>query len=137
MAATATGSPKISAQALKVLLLEHDQRAPLVAGADEREEQRGGLGVERDVADLVDDEQRDPPEALELLVEPPRPLGRAQAVDPLVGGGEGDPVAASGGLDPEGDRQVGLAGPGRSQEHDVLGLGEEVELGEVGDQPGG
>jgi hypothetical protein len=50
-----------------------------------------------------------------------------------VRGREGDPVAPPGSRDAERDREVGLAGPGRSQEHDVLGLGEEVELRQVGD----
>ena len=36
----------------------HDQRAALVAGVDELEEQAGGVGVEGEVADLVDDQQR-------------------------------------------------------------------------------
>ena len=35
--------------------------------------------------------------------------------------------------DPERDREVRLAGARWSQEDDVLGLGQEVELGEVGD----
>jgi hypothetical protein len=48
-------------------------------------------------------------------------------------GGEGDPVAAAGGLDAERDRQMRLAGARRSQEHHVGGLPEEVELGQVGD----
>jgi hypothetical protein len=47
--------------------------------------------------------------------------------------GEGHSVTAPGRLDAERDRVVGLARSRRSQEDDVLGLGEEVELGEVGD----
>ncbi len=50
-----------------------------------------------------------------------------------MGRREGDAVTPSGGLDTERDRQVGLAGSRRSEEHDVVGFGEEVELGEVGD----
>ncbi len=41
------------------LVAGDDQRGAFVAGRDEREHQVGGLGVEGDVADLVDDEQRD------------------------------------------------------------------------------
>jgi hypothetical protein len=37
-----------------------DHRGAFVAAADEHEHQVGGLGIERDVADLVDDQQRDP-----------------------------------------------------------------------------
>jgi hypothetical protein len=35
-----------------------DHRGALVAGGDEREHQVGGLGVDRDVAHLVDDHER-------------------------------------------------------------------------------
>src|SRR5438067_557530 len=42
------------------LVAGDDQRGALVAGADEREHQVGGVGVEGDVADLIDDEQRCP-----------------------------------------------------------------------------
>ncbi len=39
------------------LVRSDDQRGPLVAGADQREHQAGGLGVKGDVADLVDDQK--------------------------------------------------------------------------------
>jgi hypothetical protein len=39
-----------------------DQARAFVAGRDELEEQVRGFGFERDVADLVDDQQRDPTE---------------------------------------------------------------------------
>ena len=115
------------------LVRTHDHRAPLVAGADEREEERCRLGVEGDVADLVDHEQGDARQAFELLVEPPRPLGCPEPVDPLMGGGEGDPMATAGSLHREGDRQMRLARARRAEEDDVLRLGEEVELGEMGE----
>jgi hypothetical protein len=38
-----------------------------------------------------------------------------------------------GGFDPEADREVGLAGPGRSEQDDVLGFREERPGGQVGD----
>ena len=40
-------------------------------------------------------------------------------------------MAGEAGADPERDRQVGLAGPGRAQQHDVLLAVQEVELAEV------
>ena len=46
-----------------------DDRGALVPRADQREEQRRRLGVEGDVADLVDDDERDAADALEVLVE--------------------------------------------------------------------
>jgi hypothetical protein len=42
------------------LVAGDDQAGALVAAADEHEHQVGSLGVERDVADLVADQQRDP-----------------------------------------------------------------------------
>lgn len=44
------------------------------------------------------------------------------------------PLTAPRRLDPERDRQIGLPGSGWPEEDDVLGLGQEVELGEVGDE---
>ena len=43
----------------------------------------------------------------------------------------GDAVAGEAGADPQRDREVGLAGAGRAEQHDVLFAGQEVELAEV------
>jgi len=51
------------------LVAGDDHRRALVAARDEHEHQAGGLGVKRDVADLVADQQRDPFQAGELFVE--------------------------------------------------------------------
>src|SRR5207248_7928920 len=51
------------------LVAGDDQAGALVAAGDEREHQVGGLGVEGDVADLVDDHERDPEQPAKLLVE--------------------------------------------------------------------
>jgi hypothetical protein len=42
-------------------------------------------------------------------------------------------VAGQAGADPDGDREVGLAGAGWAEQDDVLAAGEEVELAEVQD----
>jgi hypothetical protein len=55
---------------------------------------------EGDVADLVDDQQRQPSQSAELVMQPAGGMGGSDPVDPLGGGGEGDAVA-------------GLAGPDR------------------------
>ena len=47
------------APAAEGLVAGDDQAGAFVAGGDELEEQVRGFGFERDVADLVDDEQRD------------------------------------------------------------------------------
>jgi hypothetical protein len=46
------------APAAKRLVAGDDQAGALVAGRDQLEEQAGGLRLEGDVADLVDDQQR-------------------------------------------------------------------------------
>jgi hypothetical protein len=118
----------------KRLVGADDQRGALIAGRDQREEQRGRLWGEGDVADLVADQQRDAAQPLQFAIKPSGPLGGVQPLDPLVGSGERDPVAAAGRLDGQRDRQVGLAGAWWAEEHDVVGLQQEVELGEVGDE---
>ena len=67
------------------LVRADDQAGAFVAGRDQGEEQAGGFGVEGDVADLVDDQQRDPAESVEFGVEPAGPLGGGQAVRPTGG----------------------------------------------------
>jgi hypothetical protein len=69
--------------------------------------------VKRDVADLVDDQQRDPLQAGELVVEAAVALGVGEQRDPLGRRAEGDALAGEAGADPQGDREVGLAGAGR------------------------
>jgi hypothetical protein len=49
------------------------------------EEEVGGLGFEGDVADFVDDEQRDPPESGELDLEPSLGVSVGEAGDPFGG----------------------------------------------------
>jgi hypothetical protein len=45
----------------------------------------GGVGIEGDIAHLVDDEQRDPLQAVELGVQAAVALGVGQLSDPFVG----------------------------------------------------
>ena len=61
-------------------------------------------------------------------------LGVAEAGDPFGRGREGDALAGEAGADPERDREVRLAGPGRAEQDDVVSGGEEVELAEVQDE---
>jgi hypothetical protein len=76
-----------------------------VAAGDEREHEVGRGGVEGDVADLVDDHERDPEQLAQLFVEAALPLGVAEAGDPLGRGREGDALAGEAGADAERDRQ--------------------------------
>ena len=54
------------APAREWLVAGHDHGGAFVAPRDEHEHEVGGVRVERDVADLVDDQQRDPLQAIEL-----------------------------------------------------------------------
>jgi hypothetical protein len=71
------------------------------------------LRVEWDVSDLVDDQQRDALQAGELVVESALALGVGEQRDRFGGGAERDALAGEAGADPDRDRQVTLAGPGR------------------------
>ena len=61
------------------LVAGDDQAGALIAAADEHEHQAVGLGVKRYVSHFVADQQRDPLEAVELLVEPVGVLGLAES----------------------------------------------------------
>jgi hypothetical protein len=97
------------------------------------EEQVRGLGFERDVADLVDHEQRVAAQTNEFWLQPAGVVGLGQASDPLGGGREQDAMAGLAGADRDARREVGLAGTGRSEEHDVLFAGDEVQGAQVRD----
>ena len=60
-------------------------------------------------------------------------MGVGEPGDPVDGGGEQDPVAVVGGDHAERGGEVGLAGAGRAEQHDVAGLGQERAGGERGD----
>jgi hypothetical protein len=66
------------------LVAGDDQAGAFVAAADEHEHQVGGLGVERDVADLVTDQQRVALEPAQLVVEAALALGVGQQRDHSV-----------------------------------------------------
>jgi hypothetical protein len=63
------------------------------------EEQVRGLGFERDVADLVNDQQRDAAVFGDLVLEAAGVVGASESADPFGGGGERDPVAGLAGAD--------------------------------------
>ena len=67
-------------------------------------------------------------------MQPAGVVGVGQPVDPLAGGGEQDPVPGLAGAHRQTDREVGFAGAGRAEEHDVVLGGDEVQGAEVGDE---
>ena len=110
-----------------------DQAGPFVAAGDQLEEQVGGFGFERDVADLVDDDQWVAAQAGQLGVDAPGLMRFGKTGDPFGGGGEQDAVAGLAGPHRQPDRQVGLAGAWWAEEDDVVAGGDEVQRPEVGD----
>src|SRR5215472_18356129 len=89
IAAATTSSPKVSPQRFaERLVAGDDQAGPLVAGGHQLEEQVGGLGLERDVADLVDDQQRVAAEPDQFGLQSSAVVGLGQDADPVGGGGE-------------------------------------------------
>jgi hypothetical protein len=71
-------------------------RAPLVAGVDQLEDQAAAIGDDRQVADLVDDQERGTTEEADLVVQPALALRLGQRADEV---GERDEVDAAPGLD--------------------------------------
>jgi hypothetical protein len=94
------------APAAERLVAGDDERGAFVAAADELEEQVRGLGLERDVADLVDDQQRVAAQPSQLVLQPAGVVGVGQAGDPLGCGREQHPMAGLAGP----DRQAGRPG---------------------------
>ncbi len=82
----------------------------------------GRLAFERQVADLVDDQQVVALEAAQLGFELVAVLCLLEPRDPFLRGREGDAVAALAGFQAERDREVRLAGAGRPEEADVAAL---------------
>ena len=113
------------------LVAGDDHRGAFVAGGDEAEHEVRGFGIEGDVADLVDDDQRDEGEPAQLGLELALAFGFAEPGDPLGRGRELHALAGEAGADPERDREVRFAGPGRAEQDHVLAAVEEVELAEV------
>ncbi len=81
------------------LVRGHDGRGGLVAGRDQVEDQARGLALDRDVADLVDDQQRDPRQPVQLGLEVAAVVCSGQSHYPVRGSGEGDLVPTLGGAD--------------------------------------
>jgi hypothetical protein len=93
------------------LVAGDDEAGAFVAGGDELEEQVGGLGLERDVADFVDDQQRVASQPDQLALQPAGVVRLGEAGDPFGGGGEQDPVSGLAGAGSQADGQVGRERP--------------------------
>ena len=60
----------------------------------DRDERRRDLWIEENIGDLVEDKQWHASDTLELVIEPAGPLSSTEAIDPLVGGPEPNPLRA-------------------------------------------
>src|SRR5439155_9727661 len=118
------------APAAEGLVAGQDERPLLVAAADQLEEQVGAALVDRQVADLVDDQEPRHGVELELLLEPALGERLGQGADHAGGGGEQDAIAGLDGLEPQANGEVRLADAGRAEQHDVLAVLDEVAAGE-------
>ena len=107
-----------------------DHGALLVAGVDELEEQVAAAGNDRQVADLVDDQERCAAEIAQALPELPFALGGGQRGDDVGQSGEVDALAGLDRLDGERGGQVALAGAGRAEQMHDLGTVDEGQLGQ-------
>ena len=99
---------------LEALVRGDDGRGMLVAAVDELEEQDGAAAGDREVADLVHDQERGVGEGLEAVVEPSGGLGFLKRVDEFRQRSVVDPAPALGRGDGQTDREVRLARAGRT-----------------------
>ena len=123
-------SPKIVPQSLKPAIGGKDGGALLVAGVDQLEEQVGAAGLDRQVADLIDDEQGDPVDVAQARLEGTGAFGLGERGNEFGQGREIDALMGLDGVHPQGDGQVALADPGRAEQVDGLATVDEAEFGQ-------
>jgi len=122
IAAATTSSPNTSPRRPNGLLLVTIRLALSYPGRDQLEEQVGGLGLERDVADFIDDQDGIAAQAGELGLQPSGVVGLGEPGYPLGGGGERDPVPGLAGPDRQAGGQVRLACPRPGPRNTALSL---------------
>ena len=101
---------------LEALVRRQHGRGVAVAPVDELEEEDGATLGDRQVADLVDDQECRVGQRLEAAVEPAGRLGLLQRVHQVGQGSEVDLAPVLGRRDRQADRQVRLADPGRTRD---------------------
>ena len=89
---------------------------PFAAGVDELEEQIAAAWSDRQIADLVDDQQREAAEGTDLLPQRPFAFGLGQRCDDVGEAGEVDAAAGLNRLDAERQAEMGFAGAGRGRD---------------------
>src|SRR5882672_11353931 len=116
--------------AAEALVAGEDHGAALVAAADELKEQVGPVAIDGQIADLVHDEQAGHRVDLELVVQTALAEGAGQSGNEDGGRGEEHAVAVLDGLEAEPHGEMGLAHPGRAEDHQVLAVLDEVTQAE-------
>jgi hypothetical protein len=119
-----TSSPRTSPHCSKPFLGGQHGRSVLVPPIHELEEEHRAGVIDRQVADLVDDEEGRMREHGEPLRQSSRGLSLLERGDQIDQGAVVHPSSALRG----GDRQVRLADARRAEQHDVLLALEEAEL---------
>ena len=107
-----------------------DHRAAFVACGDELEEQITAAGHDRQVADLVDDQQRGPGKEPDAFMQSTFALGAGKLTEQIGQCAEIDAAACLHRLDTERDRQVAFSRAWRPQEVDDFVACDEAELGQ-------
>src|SRR5947208_588512 len=130
------GVPEDVAPCAEALIARQDDRAPLVAAGDELEEEIGAVAVDRDVADLVDDQQRRLGEELQTLVEPILAERLAERGDQPGRRREERADALRTRREPERDREVRLPHAGRTEQEGILRILDVAPGGELANHLG-
>jgi hypothetical protein len=97
------------------------ERAGFVGGGDELEQQLGAGVVEWGEAELVEEDEVVAEQRLDEPADGVVGQASVEGLDEVGGGGVPDSVPVGDGGVAQGDEQVGLAGPGRADEAEVLG----------------
>jgi hypothetical protein len=114
----------------EALVAGQEQRTPLVAPADELEEEVGAVAVEGKYPISSTMSRRDGVE-LELLVQPALGSCLGEGGDKSGGRGEKPRVAVLDGLEAQADGQVGLPDTGRAEDDEVLPCSTKWQLARV------
>src|ERR1700722_4305917 len=124
------GDPKNFPPFRKTAVGGEDHGALFVPGIDELEEQMSAARNDRQVADLVDDQEHEAAEEPDLLTQAALAFGLGKYTDEVGEGGEVDAAAGFDRLNAERHAQVTFAGAGRPDQMQDLGAVDELELGE-------
>ena len=110
-------------------------RPPLVAPRDQLEEQMRGVGLERQLAELIDDQKLGLGEQHQPLRQPAFGMALGDLGDKGDGRHKQGGIAGEDRLATERDGKMRLAHPGRAQQQQVVAMGDPAAGGEIADLP--